>query len=132
MARCSYVIKLSETERDRAIRAARLVHRISLQAHLKFQIRKLLSDAEMIRPDLFGTPMADLMPVDRTIYRHLTEEGRRTDEDLVREMGLSMATIRRSLHRLKLAGLIEEREQGGQREAARGFAKRIYISFAED
>lgn len=119
-----------DDKRQIAKEAARKLHNISLHFWLQRQIDDLIRLARERMPDRFALPV-ELKPIDRTILLILTTEGRRTAQDLQVETGVHAQTIRSSLDRLVRAGLIYVREQGGKTEEARGYRKKIYVSYQE-
>jgi len=123
--------EIAPRERQEAHLAVRTLYGISLSAYLKKCLRELRTQARAKHPELFrSVALKDLPAVDRTIYRHLTEEGRRTINDLRLELGLSRARLRESLDRLQAAGYIDalgEARLGDKR----GAKQRLYVSLDE-
>lgn len=123
---------LSVGEREEIHLAVRKLHGRSLTSYLKSHLRELRAEARRRHPELFrDAGFHDLKPVDRTIYRFLTEEGRRTLDDLIAETGLKRGSLRASLERLVKAQLVRVVAQGGKTEVARGARKEIFVSFEE-
>jgi hypothetical protein len=123
---------LSFSEREEIHLAVRKLHGRSLTSYLKNHLREVRAEARRRYPDVFKAPShADLKPIDRTIYRFLTEEGRRTLDDLIAETGLKRGGLKASLDRLVKAKLVRVVAQGGKTEVARGGRKEIFISFEE-
>jgi hypothetical protein len=123
---------LTVAEREQAHLAARLLHQTSLTSFLKRQLRELRAEARRKYPDKFGgSALAQLKPIDRTVYRFLTEEGRRTLDDLIAETGLKRGGLKASLDRLKAVGVIGVIAQGGKTDAGRGARREIYFSLEE-
>lgn len=123
---------LSLAEREQTHLAVRKLHGRSLTSYLKHHLRELRAEARRKYPEIFkSAALVDLKPIDRTVYRFLTEEGRRTLDDLIAETGLKRQGLKASLDRLIKAQLISVLSQGGKTEAARGARREIYVSFEE-
>jgi hypothetical protein len=123
---------LTVAEREQAHLAARLLYQTSLTSFLKRQLRELRAEARRKYPDKFGLGLlADVKPIDRTVYRFLTEEGRRTLDDLIAETGLKRGGLKASLDRLVRAHLVGVIAQGGKTDAGRGARREIYFSLEE-
>ena len=124
--------EVTRAERKQAHLAVRKLYGLSLSAYLKGCLREVRNQARAKYPELFrSAAIAELCPMDRTIYRHLTEEGRRTVEDLVAELGLGRSKIRAALDRLRAAGLVDVLDQGGRIGEKRGARRQLYVSLEE-
>ena len=128
----AFTLRLPPEFQQRAVVVARKVHCTSLTGLIFRLIRAEIARARQDRPSLFeSVPFEDLKPVDRTIYSHLTSEGRRTPDDLIAEMGLSRQTIKASLGRLIAAGYVTTLAQGQATPGQPGAQKLLYISLDE-
>lgn len=123
---------ISLQERQQAHLAVRALHNLSLQSYLKKCLRELRARAREQYPDLFnGLNLQELSPIDRVVYRHLTEEGRRSAEELHAELGLPRTRLRESLSRLCAVGLVDAVQQGRARRGRRGAPRLLYVSLGE-
>lgn len=126
------VRNLSPLQRAHGQIAARVLFGKSLPHVLALRIKEMIQSARAVRPDLFAAAALDaLKPLDRTLYHHLTHEGRRTVDDLIAETGLPRGTIKASLTRLRAAQLIDALPQGQATPGQPGAQRDIWISLAE-
>jgi Winged helix-turn-helix DNA-binding len=122
-------------ERKEMHLAARKLHKTTLTNYLRRCLRELRIEARRHYPELFRSSalpdLSELKPVDRTIYRFLTDEGRRTLDELIVEIGLKAGSLKVSLDRLHQAGLIDVIDRGGKNGQGGDCGKRIYVSLGE-
>jgi hypothetical protein len=125
-------IRTSEQFRRLAHITARNYRGVSLSSQILRLLRREIAEARKERPSLFEQqPLDDLKPIDRTIYRMLTDEGRMTIDCVMAETGLPRERVRASLSRLVKAGFVETIEQGQASEGQPGAKKLLYASLCE-
>lgn len=125
-------LRTDEQLRKHSALVVRAVHGKSLNSFVVSYLRQIVAEARAKRPELFQIkPLDELSKVDRFLYRLLTEEGRATVDDLMRETRLPRATVQASMVRLTEAHLLYTVEQGQASDGQPGAKKILYVSWEE-
>lgn len=126
-------IRLPHELQQQAHVVARRIHGTRLTSLILRMLRREIAEARKARPSLFEqVPLAEMKPIDRTIYDLLTREGRRTPDDLIADTGCPRSTVKESLKRLVAAGYVGTLPQGQATPGQPGAQKILYVSLQEE